>query len=319
MIFRLLIALAVLMVAQGLELNHNDFSAIQKAKKMDPLSFNTTESVHLGESASRYENDPFGYSTLYHSEVAYCVDTDYMSRDYNTNSYTKSFVPTLYVHSDNTQQSVRGYIGYQPSINAIIVSFRGSEDLANWVTNLDAVRMNYGKCSGCSVHEGFYKAEQGVYSTVYDEVSRLVNEYPSYQIVVTGHSLGAALATLTALDLVGDFGSKVNLYNYGCPRLFNQAAADWSSSGVLNIGARRTHYKDIVVHSPPYAMGFRHTDGEIYENGPSSNWPNFPGGPLQDCVGEEDDSCADQFDIGSISDHLLYSGFVMGTNGCDQL
>ena len=58
--------------------------------------------------------------------------------------------------------------------------------------------MNYGKCSGCSVHEGFYKAEQGVYSTVYDEVSRLVNEYPSYQIVVTGHSLGAALATLRA-------------------------------------------------------------------------------------------------------------------------
>jgi hypothetical protein len=72
----------------------------------------------------------------------------------------------------------------------------------------------------------------------------------------------------------------------------------------------------MVPHTPPEAMGFRHTTGEIYENGPSSNYSNFPGGPLKDCQGEEDTSCADQYDGASISDHLLYSGLAMGSGGC---
>ena len=151
------------------------------------------------------------------------------------------------------------------------------------------------------------------------KLSNLASKYPGYKIAVTGHSLGAALATLTALELIDSFGSKVVVYNYGCPRLFNGDGANWASSGVVNIAARRTHYKDIVPHAPPYLSGYRHTVGEVYEGGPSSDYPNFPGGPLQVCEGEESDKCADQWDIGSISDHLLYSGVHMGTGGCEYL
>jgi hypothetical protein len=302
------------------EIYHGDHAALLKS----PLqtSLNST-SLSLSETADAYLSDPLGYTTLYHSEVAYCGDVSgepsYMDRNYNTNQYTSTFECAAYVHSDNSAQSTRGYVGVQPNVNAIIVSFRGSEDLTNWLTNIDAIRVTYDKCDGCSVHSGFLAAEQSVYSQVLDAVSNLNAKYPNYKIAVTGHSLGAALATLTALDLQEIFGNRVVLYNYGCPRMFNQAAADWASSGVLNIAARRTHYKDIVPHSPPYFSGYRHTNGEIYEGGPSSDYPYFPGGPLKTCYGEEDDQCADQWDIGSVSDHLLYSGVVMGSGGCSAL
>ena len=295
--------------------------SIKNQDKFLNASTNALGANLVGANAQSYPNDPFGYSSLYFSEIAYCADAPYpsfMDRDYTTTPFVTDFVPTYYIQY-GPSASTRGFIGYQPSINAIIVSYRGSSDIENWFTNLNFIFTSYPNCNNCKVHEGFYEAEQSVIDDVMQEVSRLNGLYPDYSIVVTGHSLGAALATLTALDLVGTFGSLVNIYNYGCPRMFNQAAANWASSGVVNIGARRTHYKDIVPHSPPEFMDFVHTSGEIYEQGTPSTYPTFPGAPLQDCSGEEDPNCADQWDWTSIDDHLLYSGVVMGSGGCSAL
>ena len=65
-----------------------------------------------------------------------------------------------------------------------------------------------------------------------------MQQYPGYPVVVTGHSLGAALSTLAALDLACTAWnnpanpmshppiSPVVVYNYGSPRLGNQAFAN---------------------------------------------------------------------------------------------
>ena len=276
-------------------------------------SFNQT----IGATAASYPSDPYGYSTLYLSEFAYCGN--FMSAHYSHISYTKDFVPTK-SFSVGSGGSIVGFVGYQPSTSAIFVSYRGSEDIQNWVTNMEFIRTDYPKCSGCSVHKGFYAAMKDALPIVQQAVADLHSKYPSYNIVCTGHSLGAALATLTALELAGTYGSsKTHVYNYGSPRIFNDKGADYASSGAIKLGARRTHYKDMVPHVPPEVFGFRHIAGEIYENGPISNWPDFPGGPLKDCSGEEDTSCADQYDGTSIDDHLMYSGVKMGSGGCSAL
>jgi predicted lipase len=57
--------------------------------------------------------------------------------------------------------------------------------------------------------------------------------------------LGAALATLTAFDLMNSGISNVKLFNYGSPRVGNTKFADWASSGKLKI-TRSTHYKVIL-------------------------------------------------------------------------
>lgn len=38
----------------------------------------------------------------------------------------------------------------------MIVSFRGSQDIKNWILNIDTVKTTYSECSGCQVHAGFY-------------------------------------------------------------------------------------------------------------------------------------------------------------------
>jgi triacylglycerol lipase len=93
------------------------------------------------------------------------------------------------------------------------LSFRGSTDISNWVANLDFVfNDDSGLCTGCDVHSGFWKAWETVADDVTAKIDSAQSTYPGYQLVVTGHSLGGALAALAGtalrnagytLDLVG--------------------------------------------------------------------------------------------------------------------
>jgi len=43
----------------------------------------------------------------------------------------------------------------------------------------------------------------------------LISKYPEADVVVTGHSLGGAIAVLGAMDLTVNYGIKAHLYTYG--------------------------------------------------------------------------------------------------------
>lgn len=89
--------------------------------------------------------------------------------------------------------------GGQPSI---VVAFRGTQDLRNWISNLNFPKHHeYSKCSGCRVHEGFYEAWQSVAAPLLAEVTRLHALAPDSSIFIAGHSLGAALAVLAAAEI----------------------------------------------------------------------------------------------------------------------
>lgn len=51
---------------------------------------------------------------------------------------------------------MQGFVAYLPKDNTIVVAFRGSVDIENWIADLDAPSMIYPKCTGCRVHVGFY-------------------------------------------------------------------------------------------------------------------------------------------------------------------
>ena len=210
---------------------------------------------------------------------------------------------------DNTN----GYIGYLPSDNSIYVAFRGSETILNWVTNLDTTKTDYTsfpECN-CKVHDGFYAAEQRALPQVLTQVANLKAQHPTAKVKTTGHSLGAALATLTAMDLYKAGYTDVQCYNFGSPRVGNEAFSAFAGT-IMTDFWRVTHLKDMVVHNPGSGslLHFFHVCQEQYEDA----FGNVQTCSATDC---EDGTCADQWSPWqlNIADHLVYLGVCMGT-GC---
>jgi len=146
---------------------------------------------------------------------------------------------------------------------------------------------------------------------VLNQVSKLRNTYPTAAVKVTGHSLGAALATLTAMDLYKNGYTSVQCYNFGSPRVGDQAFSSFVGTKMTNFW-RVTHLKDMVVHNPGSGSLFTywHVCQEEYEDAT---------GAVHSCSSTicEDQTCADQWAPWqlNIADHLNYLGMCMG-QGC---
>lgn len=86
----------------------------------------------------------------------------------------------------------------------IVVAFRGSSDLRNWIADFDFILVPYSECTGCYVHDGFYESWQEIKSYALQYVESAFASYPEYTLVVAGHSLGAAVGTLAVVDFRND-------------------------------------------------------------------------------------------------------------------
>jgi putative lipase involved disintegration of autophagic bodies len=70
------------------------------------------------------------------------------------------------------------------------VVFRGTTSFQDWLTDIQDELVSYPLCVGCSVHRGFYEAQQSIIHQTITVVNQLRTEFPDFQVVVTGHSLG---------------------------------------------------------------------------------------------------------------------------------
>ena len=161
-----------------------------------------------------------------------------------------------------------------------IAAFRGSEArlregdtdprhiIADWMTDLDFLPETWDQ--GGMVHRGFKKALQDVWPDLEDYMSNLQNK--NRKIWMTGHSLGAALATLAA----DRYGNVQGLYTYGSPRVGDQ---DFKED--FNVNAYRfVNNSDIVTKVPPANMychvgelKFIDSEGIIHDN--TNRWAKW--------------------------------------------
>jgi len=135
------------------------------------------------------------------------------------------------------------------------VAFRGSRNMANWVTNISAslVPALVGGQQG-KVHQGFQDAYLLVRDELHANVLNCLTECQADRgrpplILVSGHSLGAALATLAAYDFACILGQEVRTITWGSPRVGDAEFVASYQTAVLKT-ARFVMKADIVPRLP---------------------------------------------------------------------
>lgn len=204
-----------------------------------------------------------------YSAAAYCTSNinspgDKLTcRAGNCPEVEKADTETLNEFSGNDEfGDTTGFFAVDNSNKLLVLAFRGSRSIDNWIANLDFIFQEAENlCAGCEVHRGFYKAWETVSDDITKSLKAAVAQYEGYRIVFTGHSLGAALATLAATALRND-GFEIDLYSYGSPLLGNKALAEYITN--QGKGYRITHTNDIVPGVPPKAFGFTHWSPEYW-------------------------------------------------------
>ena len=113
--------------------------------------------------------------------------------------------------------------------------------------------------SGLRVHRGFLHAWEEVADEVYEDVRDRLNDNPTLQVVITGHSLGGAISTLAALWL--DFCTPY-LITFGQPRVGGDEF-NYMVRREVKCWRRYVHRGDLITHVP-FALGYRHGGDMFY-------------------------------------------------------
>jgi len=240
----------------------------------------------------------FANYSLMFAYGAYCSSSSIQAWNCKWCQYVSGFEVSSVIVKDDLQ----AFVGYDTKEKQIVVSFRGSSNLIDWLDDLTYTLIPYPWVSGGEIHEGFYLAWGEISKEVMDATTALMSKYSGSTILVTGHSLGAALAQIAALNFTRYAESTKNsatvlTYTFGSPRWGNINVADYFGS-LIGTNWRLVNVHDIVPTVPPQSFGFHHTWTEIWYTSDS---------PLEytQCDGSgEDPACS--YVITSVEDHLWY-------------
>jgi triacylglycerol lipase len=156
----------------------------------------------------------------------------------------------------------------------IVISFRGTEATALEDIAADLrVRQVGGPLAG-RVHRGFLMALLAIWDDADTPNGRFIGIEHSLKSMkkaidgspalwITGHSLGAGLATIAAAFLLEEGRPVQGLHTFGCPRVGDSAfvtALD-ARSGKRNY--RLVNNNDVVTRVPPRSFGYDHA-GEFW-------------------------------------------------------
>ncbi|KAH7091709.1 alpha/beta-hydrolase [Auriculariales sp. MPI-PUGE-AT-0066] len=164
-------------------------------------------------------------------------------------------------------------VGYYPPLQSIFISYQGTEmeKIAPIFVDidffLDPLNSTYFPSVASSVmtHGGFGDAHERSANDVLAAVKTTLVQYPGAQIVTTGHSLGAAVAQISAVHLRLNLpsGTKIKYIGFSVPRVGNPAWANLVDSLVGDV-THINNKKDFVPTIPPRFAGFAHPSGEIH-------------------------------------------------------
>lgn len=228
----------------------------------------------------------------YYASAGYCTAAQTLAWDCGTNCQANSdFLP---VASGGNGDSVQyWYVGYDPSLDTVIVAHQGTDpseilplvtDADFFLTSLDS-SLFPGISSDIEVHNGFMNAQASTATEVLTAVQTTMSKYGTTTVTVVGHSLGAAISLLDSvyLPLHLPLGTSFQTITYGLPRVGNQAFANY-----VDANLHLTHInnkEDPIPILPGMFLGYVHPAGEVHIED-SGEWAACPGqdNPSTQCI-----------------------------------
>lgn len=212
-------------------------------------------------------NSPAGLATALPSRrTVLPPSSTFPSECYNRRNTTLS--------SDNrplstTTTDTSGYIATDDVRKTVILAFRGSYSARNWIADGEFPMTDSGLCNGCQAELGFWTSWTNVRPNVTQHLNDTMTANPGYNLVIAGHSLGAAVASLAAADLRGRGYPSATLYAFASPRVANPALAQFITNQGNNY--RFTHTNDPVCKVPTLEMGYVHVSPEYWITAPNND------------------------------------------------
>jgi len=203
---------------------------------------------------------------------------------------------TLIVQFHDIVTSTKGFIARDDKREEFIVALRGSSAVTSILLDACIILVSLrgpglppldpsavSRSTEPRVHVGFLLAYNSIAQTVLDELESQLRTYPSYNIVVCGHSLGGSIASIASVAFSHTFpGRCVNLYTFGQPRTGNGPFVELVERAIGTEGIYRcVHLVDGVPTMIPTLLGYRHFGAEYWhftELGPPKNVKRFEGG-----------------------------------------
>lgn len=197
---------------------------------------------------------------------------------------------TLVTQFTDIITSTQGFVARDDTRKELVISFRGSREIPSAIIDTSLVLSplrgpGLPKDTDAHVHTGFLYAFRSVGDRVLNVLREQFEKFPRYDVAVSGHSLGGAIACIAALSIKSSFPDvALRLFTYGQPRTGDPSFAELVETiiGVDNI-FRGVHSFDGVPTMIPTKLGYRHHATEYWQF-------TEPPAPrhVRKCVGGED-------------------------------
>ena len=259
----------------------------------------------------------FEYDEVFATRAVHLAGQAYCEPGSIMDGSNKQAVDGVTPYATWTNSSLQFYTAFDSENSAVVVAVRGSENVSNWIDNLEAWCVHPYEDKDICIHSGFRSEYESMQEALIEDVAATADKFGTDKVLLVGHSSGAANMIQFAFDIAThQFPalSKLNvlaLYTYGVPRVGNPSyVTAFKAADIAH--TRVTHYHDAVPHVPMSSLGFHHTAQEVWYNEDSSEFTVCDGSG-------EDEECSNScqpLSCTSFDDHMTYMGVAIGISGC---
>lgn len=289
---------------------------IKKATSIKNNFIGNIASVYLISTAFKQKQDlmdllnfPEIYEASLRSSLAYCEKEEILKKwlKARTNPEICNDIETCVLQKiidepiffDDNITSAQAIILYDREKQIIYLTFRGTDDLKDWIYDLDTkLKPMTHNISKALVHSGFLKQFESLIS----KIEEALNNMEFNTIFISGHSLGAALASIASVYFQNHHSDKdIILYVFGSPRCGNQEFTNLVTKNVKRF-CRVVNETD-PINEVPFGKTYQHIGNclTIKSNGTAR-------------LSDEDTPWSKRLLTMlmtlDISDHLMFGGYI---------